>query len=142
MEKAGKYFHEARRHVEEGSPGVPAEMDDYQSSALQSFNLKCSPLNAVTLPKDTRDQAAIPQKASFYCFCYPSVGDTITDDMMRAAGIDTFDPFVQFLQVAPLSAPPRPCTRHPRTLSSLVRPLAQLSPHCGRVFTSRALGCR
>jgi hypothetical protein len=101
VEKAVRYFDEARRHVEEGSHGSPAEMDEYQSSALQSFNLKCSPLNAVTLPKDTRDQAAIPQKASFYCFCYPSVRDTVTDDMMRAAGIDTFDPFVQFLQVAP-----------------------------------------
>ena len=39
----------------------------------------------MTLPDHAREHASIDREAAFYCFCYPSVEDTITDDMMRAA---------------------------------------------------------
>ena len=50
---------------------VALSEDMYESlnNATTAFNLKCSPLNAVTLPSDARDKASIPQDASFYCFC-------------------------------------------------------------------------
>ena len=66
----------ARKAVEEEKTGRHARTD----RKAMAFALKCSPLNAVTLPLEAREAAAIPGAAAFYCFCYPVINDTITDD--------------------------------------------------------------
>jgi len=75
--------------------GVDHEIEEKR---VYSFPLKCSPLHPVTLDTKARKAANIDEEASFYCYCYPSIRDTVTDNLISLAKIDDVDPFVQWLQ--------------------------------------------
>jgi len=93
--QAMKYVKAARQAAEDEVNKLKNMQDGLDA---MSFSLTCSPLNAVTLPEEAKTDAKIHADAAFFCFCYPAVKDTITDDMIREAGINDFDPCVQWLQ--------------------------------------------
>lgn len=92
----------------EHSGQQPADNRQDAEKRPQFLTLTCSPLNAVTLLEEQKEQLGIPLMAKFYSFCYPAAKDIEGVEMTAAARREgpeelwwedrrSEDPFVKWL---------------------------------------------